>query len=97
MKQIKQWRLGLIVTLTACMMTLPGWNLRADEDPKNQQDPDIRRGYTPGTERVVTGYRLEHYGYLGGHFSRVIREYETVPCCKAASAMDGCSLTRTCS
>lgn len=60
-------------------------------------DPEIMPGYVPSTYKKKTGYHIEHFGFIGGHFSRVINEYDTFACCKpTGNKMDGCSAPIIC-
>ena len=90
------WAITLITVFTlVCGYSA---NVFADEDPKTDLPDDYRARYTPSQERIVTGYRVEHYGFIGGAFSRIVKEYSIQPCCKfTGSMMDGCSGLRNCS
>jgi len=85
---------GLLLSFA---LILPALNLLAEDPPKEDPIHEILRGYTPGQAKVVTGYHIEHFGFLGGEFSKIIREYEYIRCCKKTnSMMDGCSVGVVC-
>lgn len=97
MKKFKSLKLVMATLLMGLCMALPTMNLRAEDPPQDDPNPDILRGYTPTTKKVVVGYHLEHYGWIGGHFSKIVRDYEFIRCCKATfQPMDGCSVGVKC-
>ena len=58
---------------------------------------EILSGYVPSSYKKETGYSIEHFGFIGGHFSKVVVEYDTFPCCKpTGNEMDGCSAPEIC-
>lgn len=89
-------RIILLLVTIGCLS--PALSLHADEDPKNEVGIDIWRGYKACRQKVVTGYHLEHFGFLGGEFVRTVKEYEYQPCCRVThDKMEGCSAGVKCS
>ncbi len=95
-KHKSMWAMSLLIMLSfiifEAMAAIP------DDDPKNNTLPDdFRARYYPSTEKIVSGYHIEHYGFIGAPFSRLVKEYTIEPCCKfSGNEMDGCSGLRNC-
>jgi len=95
-KMIGLWALALLTMLTLfnvrTMAALP------DDDPQNKTLPDdFRARYRASTQKIVTGYHIEYYGFFGAPFSRIVKEYTMEPCCDfTGNIMDGCSGVKNC-
>ncbi len=89
----------LILILGILTINMIGINAFAtgDGDPvqvttSNDPPPGVLVGYMPSTQKIRTGEHIEHFGWVGGAFTRLVAEYEVIPCCKQTfRAMDGCS------
>ncbi len=107
--QEKMKRTKLRVRMPALILTilllsaLQAFNLRAiagtDSDGLSAGDvPEgVRVGWRAGFDKVITGYEVEHFGWVGAHFSKLVPVYETRPCCRyTGDKMDGCSAPHNC-
>ncbi len=82
-----------------CLICSP-LNLIATDDGQNNQElpDDFREKFRASKEKVVTGYRIEQFGWAGAPFSRMVKEYEWQACCDyTGNPMDGCSGVPNCS
>jgi hypothetical protein len=104
MKKLKKnWSLLLVLMIVAAGHLISMRVLAEGDDPARKTDgiglPEgLLVGYQPSSERVATGSRIEHMGFVGGSFSFVVNTYENISCCKKTDrAMDGCSGLPKCS
>jgi hypothetical protein len=104
MKRLKKkFSLLLVLVLLAAGHLVSIRALAEGEDPVKKTGDDtvpdgVLVGYQPSSERVVTGSRIEHMGFIGGTFSYIVNTYGYVSCCKKTDrAMDGCSGLPKCS
>lgn len=88
-----------LITLIICMisLTLPA----VADDPQNGSNSEIQGaikiGWKAGMDRLITGYKMEKYGWIGASFTRYIAIYEQRPCCFfTGKKIDGCSAPSKC-
>jgi hypothetical protein len=63
----------------------------------NDQEEEIKRGYKPSKYRQETGYETIKFGYLGGEFTKIVKTYDYLPCCRRTeNDIDGCSAPVIC-
>ena len=98
MKKGKSRIIGLAVLLAFLLGANPETMAKDIKvEPTLSDTVNIRRGFKADQYKKCTGYELEHFGFLGGEFSRVKRIYEFVNCCKpTGNEMDGCSAKEMC-
>lgn len=79
-----------VLVVVAMILTgnLAGFKALAtgDEDPvkttESANPPDgVWIGYEVTTERYVSDVRIEHFGFIGGEFSRIVNVYDYRKCC----------------
>jgi hypothetical protein len=100
MKKTVLKRSALLILMAAILATnMIGINAFAtgDGDPvqtttSDDPPPGVLAGYMPSTQKIRTGEHIEHFGWVGGSFTRLVAEYTTAGCClQTFRAMDGCS------
>lgn len=98
MRIVKKQCIKLVILFTGLLMMFPVFPALADGDPPNSNPTgEIMRGYRPTQYKHVTGYHLEHFGFFGGEFSRMVKEYEYLPCCTPTrDNISGCSAPVVC-
>ena len=95
MKKLTWKKSGIMLALLAIMAgNMIGINAIAvnEGDKTNGDAPDgVMVGYTPMLQKVKTGEHIEHWGWIGGFFTRLVSDYSYILCCqKTYRAMDGC-------
>ncbi len=97
--------MGFLVTVALILTTnLLGIKALAteDEDPvKNTETGNppegVWVGYEVSTERYVADVRIEHFGFIGGEFSRAVNVYDYRKCCTlTGKPYVGCSVGIKC-
>jgi hypothetical protein len=95
MKKLTWKKSGIILAMMAIMAgNMIGINAIADNEgvKANKDAPDgVMVGYTPALQKIKTGEHIEHWGWIGGFFVRLVDDYSYSMCCyKTNRAMDGC-------
>jgi len=93
---------AIVLLMVGNMLSMRAFSMDEGDQVKttdNTNPPDgVWVGYELSSERVVVDTKLEHYGWIGGEFTRLVKVYDVRQCCLLTGRpYVGCSLGVKCS